>query len=117
MGRSPVDWSRLANAVDTLVILMGLKNLPHIVSELIANGRSPETPAALIRYGTTERQEVVTGTLSDIAAKARSLRPPVLIVVGEVVRLERELGWFAAHGRDLAGRRQSHDGADIPSEL
>ena len=116
-GRSPVDWSRLATAVDTLVILMGLKNLPQIASQLIEHGRSPETPAALIRYGTTERQEVVTGTLSDIAAKAHSLRTPVLIVVGEVVRLERELSWFAAYSLDVAGRRHSRDGADIPSEL
>ena len=116
-GRSPVDWSRLATAVDTLVILMGLKKLPWIVSQLIEYGRPAETPAALIRYGTTSRQEVVIGTLSDIAAKALVLRPPVVVVVGEVVRLERELGWFAAYGQDLAGRRDSHDGADIPSEL
>ena len=116
-GRSPVDWSRLATAVDTLVILMGLKNLPQIVSQLIQHGRPPETPAALIRYGTTARQEVIVGTLSDIAAKAESLGPPVIVVVGEVVRLERELNWFTAYGRDIADREHSHDGADSPTEL
>jgi len=116
-GRSPVDWSRLATAVDTLVILMGLKNLPQIVSQLIQHGRPPETPAALIRYGTTAWQEVIVGTLSDIADKAESLGPPVLVVVGEVVRLERELNWFTAYGRDIADREHSHDGADSPTEL
>jgi uroporphyrin-III C-methyltransferase len=116
-GRSPVDWSRLATAVDTLVILMGLKNLPRIVSQLIQHGRAPETPAALIRYGTTARQEVIVGTLADIADKAESLGPPVLVVVGEVVRLERELGWFAAYGRDIGGREDSYDGANSPTEL
>ena len=91
-----VDWKGLATAVDTLVILMGLKSLPGIVAQLLVNGRSPETPAALIRWGTTGKQEIVTDTLADIAGKAATLRPPVVVVIGEVVSLSEKLRWFEA---------------------
>ena len=111
-----VDWGRLANAVDTLVILMGLKNLPRIVSQLVANGRSPETPVALIRWGTTEKQEVVTGTLSDILDKAQSLRPPVVIVVGDVVELEMKLHWFAPYDGSAHSRNSPQDADQLPSQ-
>ncbi|MBI2088994.1 MAG: uroporphyrinogen-III C-methyltransferase [Deltaproteobacteria bacterium] len=89
-----VDWKHLAAAVDTLVILMGLKNLPGIVANLLAHGRSPETPVAVIRWGTTELQETVTATLVDIVDKAATLRPPVVLVIGEVVSLRDKLRWF-----------------------
>src|SRR3984893_8703449 len=67
---SSIDWAKLATAVDTLVILMGLHNLPAIVTKLIAHGRSPETPVALIRWGTTNEQETVIGTLADIVERS-----------------------------------------------
>jgi uroporphyrin-III C-methyltransferase len=92
--KSAVDWGKLATAVDTLVILMGLHNLPDIVAKLIAHGRSPETPAAVIRRGTTYEQETVIGTLADIVEKSTSLKTPTLIVVGEVVELRKQLNWF-----------------------
>jgi uroporphyrin-III C-methyltransferase len=82
-----VSWTRLATAVDTLVVLMGLTNLPRIAAALIAHGRTAETPAAVIGSGTTEQQRVVVGTLDDIAEKAKSVSPPAVIVVGEVVGL------------------------------
>lgn len=94
-GKSLVDWGKLATAVDTLVILMGLHNLPAIVAKLIAHGRSPETPAAVIRRGTTYEQETVIGTLADIVEKSASLKAPTLIVVGEVVELRNQLNWFS----------------------
>ena len=94
-GKSAVDWGKLATAVDTLVILMGLHNLPAIVAKLIAHGRSPETPAAVIRRGTTNGQETVIGTLADIVEKSASLKAPTLIVVGEVVELRNQLNWFS----------------------
>ena len=94
-GKSAVDWGKLATAVDTLVILMGLHNLPAIVAKLIAHGRSPETPAAVIRRGTTYEQETVIGTLADIVEKSASLKAPTLIVVGEVVELRNQLHWFS----------------------
>lgn len=89
-----VDWSRLATAVDTLVVLMGLKNLPLIVAKLLSHGRSPETPVALIRWGTTEKQETIVGTLADILDKAPRIQPPVVVVIGEVVNLRHKLHWF-----------------------
>lgn len=100
-GEPSVDWGRLATAVDTLVVLMGVRTLPRIVGELLAHGRSPETPVALIRWGTTEAQETLTGTLADIVAKAEAARlePPVVAVIGDVVRMRERLRWFDASGR------------------
>ena len=94
-GKSAVDWGKLATAVDTLVILMGLHNLPAIVAKLIAHGRSPETPVAVIRGGTTAEQKMVIGNLADIVEKSASLKAPTLIVVGEVVELRNQLNWFS----------------------
>jgi uroporphyrin-III C-methyltransferase len=88
-----VDWPRLATAVDTLVVLMAVGTFPRIVRALLANGRPPETPVALIRWGTTEAQEVRVGTLSDIVGRAGGLEPPVVAVIGEVVRLRERLAW------------------------
>jgi uroporphyrinogen III methyltransferase/synthase len=88
-----VDWSRVATATDTLVILMGLGHLGRIARELIAHGRAPDTPIALVRAGTTADEETVTGTLEDIERKAAEahLAPPVVIVVGAVVSLRNVL--------------------------
>ena len=80
-----VDWARLATAVDTLVILMGVGTLPRIAARLLAAGRSGDTPAAVIRRGTTEAEETVVGTLGDMAARAARLQAPAVIVIGEVV--------------------------------
>jgi len=87
------DWRKLATAVDTLVILMAVGSFPRIVGALLAHGRPPETPVALIRWGTTEAQEVRVGTLADIAGRARGLEPPVVAVVGDVVSLREQLAW------------------------
>ncbi len=95
-GTPTVDWERLATAVDTLVVLMGNRTLPRIAAKLLANGRSPETPVALIRWGTTQAQETITGSLADIAANARAagLEPPVVAVIGDVAALGDRLRWF-----------------------
>jgi uroporphyrinogen III methyltransferase/synthase len=87
------DWGKLATAVDTLVILMAAVSFPRIVGALLANGRSPKTPVALIRWGTTEAQEVRVGMLADIVGRARGLEPPVVAVVGDVVSLREQLAW------------------------
>jgi uroporphyrinogen III methyltransferase/synthase len=93
--KSDIDWQALAR-IGTLVFLMGVKNIEKIVKELRDNGRSPKTPAALIRWGTTPRQEILTGTLSNIAALARERKfaPPAILIVGEVVDLRNTLQWF-----------------------
>jgi len=93
---STVDWSRLATGAGTLVILMGVKNLGKIAEKLIAAGRDPKTPVALVRWGTTPQQTTLVGTLDTIVAQAEAaaLKPPVAIVVGEVVKLREALNWF-----------------------
>ena len=100
-----VDWSRLATAVDTLVLLMGVGRLEGIVERLVEAGRDAATPAAVIEWGTLPRQRTVTGTLGDIAAKVREagIGAPAIVVVGEVVRLRETLRWFDS--RPLFGRR------------
>lgn len=102
---SSVNWKKLAAAADTLICLMGMGNLSHIVDELIAGGRAPDTPVALIRYGTTPAQETITGTLSTIVEEAdkADFKPPVVIVVGDVVVLRDRLSWFEK--RPLFGKR------------
>jgi uroporphyrinogen III methyltransferase / synthase len=82
-----------ANA-ETLVFLMGARSLPRIAQMLMDDSRDPGTPVAVIRWGTQPRQEVVTGTLKDIAAKAQSLAPPTVVVVGQVVNLRKQLQWY-----------------------
>jgi len=102
-ARTAVDWARLATAVDTIVVLMGLRSLPRIVAELMAGGRSAATPVALIRWGATEAQTTVVGALGDIVARAATARlaPPVVAIIGDVVRLGGRLQWFEARGETL----------------
>ena len=90
------QWFHLANGVDTLCIYMGVSRLPHIVQSLLQAGKAPETPAALIHRGTCANQKTVTGTLADIVDKAHeeNITNPSMIVIGEVVKLARELNWF-----------------------
>lgn len=78
----------------TLVVFMGARNLPEITDALIRQGRSPSTPAVVIRWGTTPDQEVIAGTLADIASKAAGLNPPAIVVVGEVAALREKVRWF-----------------------
>jgi uroporphyrinogen III methyltransferase/synthase len=103
---SNIDWSALARGIGTLVFFMGVKNLPNIVRELTANGRSPQTPVAAVRWGTTPAQVTVSGTLADIADRVEKagLTAPAIIVVGEVVGLRGKLQWFEQR-RPLLGRR------------
>jgi uroporphyrin-III C-methyltransferase len=91
---STIDWEAISR-IGTIVFLMGVEHLPEIVTQLIAHGRSSDTPAALIQEGTTVNQIVRTATLTDIVEKSRDLRPPAVLVVGDVVRLHEQLDWFA----------------------
>ena len=102
-AHADVDWGRLATAVDTLVVLMGAASLPRIAAELVGHGRSPDTPVALIRWGTTEAQAVTVSTLGDVVTHARAARvaPPMLAIIGEVVRLRERLAWFEARAQNL----------------
>ncbi len=100
-----VGWEGLAKGAGTLVFLMGMKNLSYIVEQLVRYGRSPQTPAAVIEWGTTPRQRTVRGALADIAARVdeAGLTPPSVVVIGDVVRLKDEIDWF--ENRPLVGRR------------
>lgn len=89
-----IDWRRLADGADTLVFLMGVHNLPEIVRQLLAGGRSPETPVALIEQGTLACQKTVVGTLADIVQLGSGIKSPAIILVGEVVRLRQTLAWY-----------------------
>ncbi len=84
---SLVDWPALAKMRGTLVVLMGLKNLPHIARILLRHGRAADTPAALVQEGSTDHQRVLRSTLGSVAdaAAAAGIRPPAVVVVGEVV--------------------------------
>jgi uroporphyrin-III C-methyltransferase len=95
---SRLRWQALAQGIDTLVFLMGVGRLAEISAQLIAHGRPAETPAAVIRQGTTADQETVIGTLATIAADVEraGLSAPATLVVGEVVRLRAQLSWFDA---------------------
>ena len=102
---SALGWQALAATPGTLVVLMGWKALPEIVRVLIEHGRSPDTPAAVVQWGTLPQQRTVEGTLADIVECGRQagLASPVVTIVGEVVRLRRALRWFDE--RPLFGRR------------
>ena len=86
---SALDWEVLARLKGTLVILMGVKNLPAIAASLTAHGKDPATPVAIIERGLRPDQRVTVGTLADVAEKARAagVRPPAVIVIGGVVEL------------------------------
>ena len=87
----------LVQTVDALVILMGLHNLREIISWLLENGCEPHRPVALIQSGTRSSQKSVVGTVETIAdlAEAEKFQSPTVVVVGEVVKLGRELHWFS----------------------
>jgi len=98
---SPPDLSKLSQG--TLVFFMGTRNLAAIASSLIAQGRPAQEPAAVIHWGSRPGQQTVVGNLENIAARASNLKPPTVLVVGEVVKLREQLGWFER--LPLFGRR------------
>jgi uroporphyrinogen III methyltransferase / synthase len=118
---SSIKWDKIACGIDTIVFLMGVENLPGIVSQLVANGRDPQTPIALVRWGTRPDQETLTGTLSDIVEKVEreGFKSPAVTVVGEVVGLREKLRWF--DNRPLFGKRvlvtRSREQSSALSEL
>lgn len=91
-----VNWSKLAGSVDTIAILMGVESLESTANKLMEGGLDPNTPVAIIEWGTLKRQRSLIGKLGTIAkeAKERNVKPPAVIVIGEVVNLGRKLSWF-----------------------
>jgi len=89
-----LDWSRIAATTGTLVLFMGVTRIRETIQELLEHGRDASTPVAVIRWGSLPDQQVVTGTLAELAGRAERFRPPAIIVVGEVVKLRDQLNWF-----------------------
>jgi uroporphyrin-III C-methyltransferase/precorrin-2 dehydrogenase/sirohydrochlorin ferrochelatase len=95
-GGRKVNWRGLASSADTIVVLMGTASVRHIVTELIAGGLDPTTPSAVVEHGTTPLQRVVTAPVEHLPQHVAEagLRPPAVIVIGEVVRFRDRIRWF-----------------------
>jgi uroporphyrinogen III methyltransferase/synthase len=104
-AKTNLRYEQITRIPGTKVVLMGTDRLEDWTRSLIAHGLAPETPVAMIRWGTTGHQQSITGTLATIAGLAREkkLSPPMLTVIGDVVKLREKLNWFEA--RPLFGRR------------
>ncbi|NTV49130.1 MAG: uroporphyrinogen-III C-methyltransferase [Geobacteraceae bacterium] len=102
---SSIDWDRLSLGGGTIVFYMGVTTLRRNMQRLIEHGRSPDTPVALVRWATTPCQQILVGTLADIAdrAEASDFKPPAVTIVGEVVALREKLQWFER--RQLCGKK------------
>ena len=115
------NWDALARSASTLVFLMGMKNLPEIAAKLMEAGMSGETPAALVHWGTTDKQRSLASTLADLpdAAVREGFKNPSIIVVGDVVKLKDKLDWFEKKplfGRTVVvtrAREQASDSAAL----
>jgi uroporphyrinogen III methyltransferase/synthase len=97
-AREHIRWKELATGVDTLVILMGMRNLPELIGRLLEAGRAPDTPAAAVMEGTRPTQRVVEAPLAELPARvaAAELGAPAAVVIGDVVGLRSQLAWFEA---------------------
>ncbi|HEX6293933.1 MAG TPA: uroporphyrinogen-III C-methyltransferase [Nitrososphaeraceae archaeon] len=91
-----IRWEKLATAVDTLVILMGIENLESIIKNLINYGLSNDTKIAVIQNGTLKEQKIIIGNLNNIRKKMddASIKPPAVIIIGEVVSLSDKIKWI-----------------------
>jgi uroporphyrin-III C-methyltransferase len=94
-SKEAVKWKKLANSVDTIVIMMGLSRIETICRELIAGGLDKKTPVAVIQNGTTPKQKTIIGNLSNISKLVQSNKivPPTNIIIGKVVSLSKTIGW------------------------
>ncbi len=115
------DWTALAK-IGTIVFLMSFGNLPRISENLIKCGKLATTPVEVIEWGTLPRQRRVSGTLSNIVArvKEKSIRPPTIVVVGDVASLGGELGWFdrkPLFGKKIMVTRSRHQISEIADRL
>ena len=118
---SVIDWDRVGHA-ETLVIYMGLSMAGEIARQIVARGRSSDTPAIAVRWGTRADQETVTGTLGTIAQQieAAGMKPPATIIIGEVVALHGKLNWFERlplFGKRIVVTRAAQQAGELSSRL
>lgn len=116
------DYETVAKLEGTLVFLMGLGNLEKITENLIKHGKMPETPVAVIKNGTTAKQETYTGTLGTIAGIVRenNVKAPVIIIIGEVVNLREKMKWFEnmpLFGKNILVTRNRDKQEEITSKI
>ncbi|MGC2062110.1 MAG: uroporphyrinogen-III C-methyltransferase [Thermodesulfovibrionales bacterium] len=119
---SSIDWAKLATGVGTLVFLMAVKNIDTLTAKLIEHGRRPDTPVAVIRWGTRSDQQTLVSTLKDIAAEVREneIKPPAVMVIGDVVNLRQELSWYEKKpmfGQRILVTREHMEGFDVLEDL
>jgi uroporphyrinogen III methyltransferase/synthase len=117
-----LDWPAISRFPGTLVFYMGVRGLPRIAERLVAEGRSPAEPVAVVERGTFPDQRTLLATLADVAerAAAAEIRPPAITVVGDVARLGDELGWLEArplHGRTVAVTRAREQASALADRL
>ena len=120
--QSGINWEALAAGKGTLVFLMGISRLRDIVGNLTDSGLSPQTPVAIVENGTYPTQRTVTGTLLNIAERARkkNIKPPAAIVVGKVVGLREKLNWFERKplfGKKIVITRTREQASSLAAEL
>jgi uroporphyrinogen III methyltransferase/synthase len=117
-----IDWPALARFPGTLVFYMGVRALPRIAERLVAEGRSPDHPVAVVERGTLPGQRTVLATLADVAerAAAAEIRPPAITVVGDVARLAAQLAWLEERplqGRTVAVTRARAQASELAARL
>ncbi len=121
-GSSDINWEAVAAMHGTLVFYMGIHTIEAVTAELLRFGKSGDTPAAVIRRGTMPEQQTVCGTLARIAEQAREagIKPPGIIVVGDVVGLRSRLGWFEhspLFGKTIVVTRARAQAGDMVAQL
>jgi uroporphyrinogen III methyltransferase / synthase len=119
---SAIDWAKLSTGVGTLVFLMAVKNIDVLTRKLIENGRSPDTPVAVVRWGTRPDQKTLISTLKEISdlVKEKDIRPPAVTIVGDVVNLRSELNWYETKpmfGHRILVTREHSGGFDELEDL
>jgi uroporphyrinogen III methyltransferase/synthase len=116
-----IDWSKVGQT-ETLVIFMGIFSIREIAAEIMRHGRSGDTPAVAVRWGTRPDQETVTGTLDTIAGRIEQagLKPPATVIIGEVVALREKIDWFEKlplFGRKILVTRAADQAAELSDRL
>jgi uroporphyrinogen III methyltransferase/synthase len=116
-----IDWSKTGQS-ETLVIFMGIFLIREIAGEIMAHGRSADTPAIAVRWGTRPDQETVTGTLATIADRIEQaqLKPPATVIIGDVVALHERFNWYEKlplFGKRIVVTRSSDQAAEFSERL
>ena len=119
---SAIDWPALARFPGTLVFYMGVRTLPRIAEQLVAGGRAPDEPVAVVERGTLPGQRTLLATLADVAERAERerIRAPAITLVGPVARLREQLAWLESrplHGRTVAVTRARAQASALAARL